>query len=133
MAIGCAVACFRSSCPSLAVQSSNGTLSRGRSLEHAPFARQHRRGAFLLTPDFRTARNITGLLSSCSQRSTVARCMQQPSPPQQQELQRLQRRLCNLAPPNGLPELSVLTFNVLADGLSQHGDFIRVRTAVPVA
>lgn len=59
--------------------------------------------------------------------------MQQPSPPQQQELQRLQRRLCSLAPPNGLPELSVLTFNVLADGLSQHGDFIRVRTAVPVA
>jgi hypothetical protein len=46
---------------------------------------------------------------------------------QQQHVQKLARRKCSIAPPSGALQLTVLTFNVLADGLAQEGGFIRVR------
>jgi hypothetical protein len=51
-------------------------------------------------------------------------CEQQQE--QQQQVQRLIRHKCSIAPPSGAPQLSVLTFNVLADGLAQGGGFVRV-------
>lgn len=55
-------------------------------------------------------------------------CMQVPVSQQQQEqhVRRLIRQKCSIAPPSGAPQLSVLTFNVLADGLAQEGGFVRV-------
>jgi hypothetical protein len=41
-------------------------------------------------------------------------------------VRRLTRQKCSIAPPSGAPQLSVLTFNVLADGLAQEGGFVRV-------
>lgn len=41
-------------------------------------------------------------------------------------MQKLVRQRCSIAPQSRAPQLSILTFNVLADGLAQQGGFIRV-------
>lgn len=56
--------------------------------------------------------------------------MQQPAQLRLQSGQKLGRQICSIASEkgaeNGAPQLSVLTFNVLADGLAQNGGFVRV-------
>ena len=47
--------------------------------------------------------------------------------------QKLRRTQLTLAPRRGPPEarFKVLQWNVLADGLAQHGDFVKVRDKAP--
>ena len=60
-------------------------------------------------------------------RTTAAHMSSAQSGADQQAARKLRRRDSTLAQLHGAPQLTCLTFNVLADGLAQEGGFIRVR------
>lgn len=130
MASICELTCFPSSGACTVTQSANGSICYRRPVQHSSSpGRPGRCSIFSANPTSDcTFRNVGTIACSRAAHRKIIRCMQQSSPPQK-EVQRLRRRMGNLAPPNGLPELSVLTFNCLADGLAQEGGFVRVRRA----